>query len=66
MLLLITSTHSFAYVCFLLQPNHKGKFLQEYVCDQLEIPERDYFALRFVDNTKQRVSFEISSLSRPQ
>lgn len=51
--------NSFAYVCFLLQPNHKGKFLQEYVCDQLEIPERDYFALRFVDNTKQRVSFDI-------
>lgn len=40
-----------------MQPNHKGKFLVDYVCEQLEIAERDYFGLRFVDNTKQRVSF---------
>lgn len=40
-----------------LQPNHKGKFLLEQICDQMDISDRDrdYFGLRFVDNTKQRV-----------
>ncbi|GAB0086805.1 FERM domain-containing protein [Sergentomyia squamirostris] len=36
------------------QPNHKGKFLLDYVCEQLDIVERDYFALRYVDTGKQR------------
>uniref|UniRef100_A0A1B0DPY1 Uncharacterized protein n=1 Tax=Phlebotomus papatasi TaxID=29031 RepID=A0A1B0DPY1_PHLPP len=39
------------------QPNHKGKFLLDYVCEQLDITEKDYFGLRYVDSTKQRVSW---------
>ncbi|XP_055681119.1 FERM domain-containing protein 5 isoform X1 [Lutzomyia longipalpis] len=35
-------------------PNHKGKFLLDYVCEQLDITEKDYFGLRYVDITKQR------------
>ncbi|ETN61904.1 protein 4.1 (band 4.1) [Anopheles darlingi] len=38
------------------QPHHKGGFLLDYVCEQLEITEKDYFGLRFVDSAKQRVS----------
>ncbi|XP_055908231.1 FERM domain-containing protein 5 [Eupeodes corollae] len=36
------------------QPFHKGSFLIEYLCDQLEIKEKDYFGLRYVDTGKQR------------
>ncbi|XP_058818907.1 FERM domain-containing protein 5 isoform X1 [Topomyia yanbarensis] len=36
------------------QPHHKGNFLLDYVCEQLEITEKDYFGLRFVDSSKQR------------
>ncbi|XP_058059827.1 FERM domain-containing protein 5 [Anopheles bellator] len=36
------------------QPHHKGGFLLDYVCEQLEITEKDYFGLRFVDSAKQR------------
>ncbi|XP_055639998.1 FERM domain-containing protein 5 isoform X2 [Toxorhynchites rutilus septentrionalis] len=36
------------------QPHHKGSFLLEYICEQLEITEKDYFGLRFVDSAKQR------------
>ncbi|XP_055545781.1 FERM domain-containing protein 5 isoform X2 [Wyeomyia smithii] len=36
------------------QPHHKGNFLLDYVCEQLEISEKDYFGLRFVDSGKQR------------
>uniref|UniRef100_A0A8W7PWS8 Moesin/ezrin/radixin homolog 1 n=1 Tax=Anopheles coluzzii TaxID=1518534 RepID=A0A8W7PWS8_ANOCL len=36
------------------QPHHKGCFLLDYVCEQLEITEKDYFGLRFVDSAKQR------------
>ncbi|XP_021700902.1 FERM domain-containing protein 5 isoform X1 [Aedes aegypti] len=36
------------------QPHHKGGFLLDYICEQLEITEKDYFGLRFVDTAKQR------------
>ncbi|XP_058986128.1 FERM domain-containing protein 3 isoform X5 [Musca domestica] len=36
------------------QPFHRGNYLVEYICDQLNIKERDYFGLRYVDNSKQR------------
>lgn len=51
---------AFSKFCFLpalFQPNHKGKFLLDYVCEQLDITEKDYFGLRYVDSTKQRVSW---------
>ncbi|XP_054278606.1 FERM domain-containing protein 5-like isoform X1 [Macrosteles quadrilineatus] len=36
------------------QPQHKGKYLVEHVCRQLNLIEKDYFGLRYVDSTKQR------------
>ncbi|KAF5284846.1 hypothetical protein FQR65_LT13398 [Abscondita terminalis] len=36
------------------KPNHKGKVLLEYVCQQLNLVEQDYFGLRYVDVTQQR------------
>ncbi|XP_037034109.1 FERM domain-containing protein 5 isoform X2 [Bradysia coprophila] len=36
------------------QPNHRGTFLLDYVCEQLDIKDKDYFGLRYVDSAKQR------------
>jgi hypothetical protein len=43
-------------LCCLLQSHHKGKYLLEYVCRQLNLIEKDYFGLRYVDSSRQRVS----------
>ncbi|XP_045481877.1 FERM domain-containing protein 5 isoform X1 [Harmonia axyridis] len=34
--------------------HHKGKYLLDYVCQQLNLVEQDYFGLRYVDITNQR------------
>lgn len=39
-----------------LQPHHKGLFLLELICEQLDVSEKDYFGIKYVDNLKQRVS----------
>ncbi|XP_043280422.1 uncharacterized protein Frmd5 isoform X2 [Venturia canescens] len=36
------------------QPQHKGRYILEYVCKQLNIMETDYFGLRYVDQCRQR------------
>lgn len=36
------------------QSHDKGKQLLEYVCQQLNLVEKDYFGLRYVDQTRQR------------
>ncbi|XP_044576887.1 FERM domain-containing protein 5 isoform X2 [Cotesia glomerata] len=36
------------------QPQHKGRYILEYVCKQLNIIETDYFGLRYVDHCRQR------------
>ncbi|XP_032679020.1 FERM domain-containing protein 5 isoform X2 [Odontomachus brunneus] len=36
------------------QPQHKGRYILEYVCKQLNILEMDYFGLRYVDHCRQR------------
>ncbi|XP_075216636.1 FERM domain containing isoform X2 [Lycorma delicatula] len=36
------------------QIHHKGKYLVEHVCRQLNLIEKDYFGLRYVDSSKQR------------
>lgn len=41
---------------YLIQPHHKGLFLLDLICEQLDIQEKDYFGLRYVDQIKQRVS----------
>lgn len=37
------------------QIHDKGKQLLEHVCQQLNLVEKDYFGLRYVDHTRQRV-----------
>ena len=36
------------------QGHHKGDYLMEEVCNKLNLLEKDFFGLRFVDETKQR------------
>ncbi|XP_065207440.1 FERM domain-containing protein 5 isoform X2 [Planococcus citri] len=36
------------------QSNHKGQYLLDYACEQLNLVEKDYFGLRYVDAEKQR------------
>lgn len=43
------------------QPSQKGKYLLDYVCQQLNLIETDYFGLRFVDGINQRVSFRVNT-----
>ncbi|KAH8246767.1 hypothetical protein KR038_008651 [Drosophila bunnanda] len=42
------------------QPFHKGIYLLEYLCGELEIKEKDYFGLRYVDASKQRHWLDLS------
>jgi hypothetical protein len=42
-------------VCCVFQSHEKGKHLLEQVCRQLNLVEKDYFGLRYVDHTRQRV-----------
>jgi hypothetical protein len=44
-----------SYPIFSLQATHKGRYLLDYVCEQLNLAERDYFGLRYVDAAKQKV-----------
>ncbi|CAM9406630.1 unnamed protein product [Lampetra fluviatilis] len=39
--------------CF-IQRDAKGRFLMDHVCNHLDLLERDYFGIRFVDPDKQR------------
>ncbi|CAG0920774.1 unnamed protein product [Notodromas monacha] len=36
------------------QGHHKGQYLMDQVCCKLNLMEKDYFGLRYVDDTKQR------------
>jgi hypothetical protein len=38
-----------------LKREHKGQYLLDFVCKSLNLIERDYFGLRYVDHNKQRV-----------
>ncbi|KAH8410672.1 hypothetical protein KR009_011751 [Drosophila setifemur] len=42
------------------QPFHKGIYLLEYLCSELDIKEKDYFGLRYVDSSKQRHWLDLS------
>lgn len=42
-----------------LQSNHKGQYLLDYACEQLNLVEKDYFGLRYVDAEKQRVRIKM-------
>jgi len=55
----VKNIFNFNFLTFLcvVQPHHKGLFLLDLICEQLDIQEKDYFGLRFVDPLKQRVRF---------
>lgn len=42
---------------FLLQRDAKGQYLFDLLCHHLNLLEKDYFGIRFVDPDKQRVSY---------
>ena len=44
----------------LLQPRIKAQALLDYVCGQLDVVEKDYFGLRYVDHHKQRKWLDFS------
>lgn len=51
------SQHCYIDFCVsLFQRDAKGQWLFEQVCQHLSLLEKDYFAIRFVDPDKQRVS----------
>lgn len=39
----------------MLQKDTKGQWLIDIVCEKLDLEEKDYFGLRYVDGDKQRV-----------
>lgn len=43
------------FCCF--QKDTKGQYLIDYVCQSLDLIEKDYFGLRYVNTDKQRVSY---------
>lgn len=42
-----------------LQKDTKGQYLIDYVCQSMDLIERDYFGLRYVNQDKQRVSVDV-------
>lgn len=44
---------------YLFQTNDKGKSLLDRVCDEINLVEKDYFGLRYVDIDKERVSYVV-------
>jgi len=42
---------------FSLQKDTKGQYLIDHVCQSLNLAEKDYFGLRYVDSENQRVSW---------
>ena len=42
------------------QPRCKAQYLLDYVCEQLDVLEKDYFGLRYVDHHKQRKWFDFT------
>ena len=49
---------SFSCYCFslILQRDAKGQYLFDLICHHLNLLEKDYFGIRYVDPDKQRVS----------
>ena len=45
-----------AFLLFGFQKDAKGEDVFSFVCKEIDLVEKDYFGLRFVDNNKQRVS----------
>lgn len=59
----VSSDKASQYVNFLpslsSQRDAKGQYLFDLICHHLNLLEKDYFGIRYVDPDKQRVSFTI-------
>lgn len=53
------STPDLRSAVIVLQKDTKGQYLIDYVCQSLDLVERDYFGLRFVNQDKHRVSVDV-------
>lgn len=49
----------FSSLLFLLQRDAKGQYLFDVLCHHLNLLEKDYFGIRYVDPDKQRVSVSL-------
>lgn len=49
---------------FLLQRDAKGQVVFDTVCKSLDLLEKDYFGLRFVDDSKQRVGLSVQFIKK--
>lgn len=47
---------NFSFSALLLQRDAKGQYLFDLICHHLNLLEKDYFGIRYVDPDKQRVS----------
>ena len=45
---------------FFLQKNAKGQVLFDKICDKIELAEKDYFGLRYIDEKDGQVNGNIS------
>lgn len=47
---------------YIFQKETQGQYVLDKVCETLNLVEKDYFGLRYVDAEKQRVIFSFSSM----
>lgn len=58
----INTSLLFVRICSLkIQRDVKGQSVFDEVCKTLDLLEKDYFGLRYVDDAKQRVSLPVSA-----
>uniref|UniRef100_A0A3P9D5V1 FERM domain-containing protein n=1 Tax=Maylandia zebra TaxID=106582 RepID=A0A3P9D5V1_9CICH len=50
------------YTCT-IQRDAKGQYLFDLICHNLNLLEKDYFGIRYVDPDKQRVSITLNSIT---
>ena len=48
------------FLPFLLQKNAKGQVLFDKICEKIELAEKDYFGLRYIDEKDGQVNGNIS------
>lgn len=56
----------FHFLLLLLQRDAKGQYLFDLICHHLNLLEKDYFGIRYVDPDKQRVSIFIHGSALPR
>lgn len=56
-----SDVHGVKFLIFPFQRDAKGQYLFDLICHHLNLLEKDYFGIRYVDPDKQRVSYLCSS-----